>query len=187
MVPGDEIQVAVDVSNGSTGFRLLGSATGDASRTELDSRSTAEALRLRLRGATGDGLDERWHVRVPARLAADVTIHEGTVQITGLEGGVRASVDGGAGHAPGVLQVDVPRGPLDLAVGVGSIDARTAETPRGAVDVRSTVGRATLVLDGHEIVAEREAGPGDRVKLKGDGPDGITVRVSVGDARVRIR
>jgi hypothetical protein len=187
VVPDDEIRVAVDVSNGMSGIRLLGAPPGDASHTELDANTTGPTVRLRLRGTLGDGLDERWTVRVPARLAADVTVHQGTIEITGIEGGVRAAADAGRGHAPGVIHVDVPRGPLDLSMGVGSIDAHTSEAPRGSVDVRSKVGRAALVLDGHEIVAEREPGPGDRVQLTGDGPDGITVRVSVGDARVRIR
>jgi hypothetical protein len=183
----DQIELAVDLASNPPIGVFVGKRVGDAAQTTLDSSTQGTTMTAHLRGAIGDGLTERWTVRVPARLAADVSMHRGQIDITGIEGGVRARADSGIGHESGAIRVDVPRGSLDLSLGVGTIDARAGETPRGGIDVRSRVGRASLSVDGHSIVAGREPGPGERVRLTGEGSDDIVVRVSVGDAHVRIR
>lgn len=185
--PSDQIELVVDLSSSPPVGVFVGGRVGDAAHTSLDSSTHGTTVTAHLRGAIGEGLIERWTVRVPARLAADVSVHRGQIDISGVEGGVRARADSGVGHDEGVIRVDVPRGPLDLSLGVGTIDARAAETPRGGIDVRSNVGHASLAVDGHDIVAGHEPGPGERVRLTGQGPDDIVARVSVGSARVRIR
>jgi hypothetical protein len=185
----DEIQTSVTVtaSGAPRGVVIFGAAPGDPARTDIESIADGRTLRLRLSGAVGLGLDERWVVGVPARLSAVVTLDRGRIEVSGIEGGVRVRAEAGVDHAPGVILVDVPRGPLDLSLGVGSIDARAGESPRGEITVRSRVGHARLELDGHEIVAGQEPGPGERVRLTGEGADGIVLRVGVGDAHLRIR
>jgi len=187
VTPGDQIEIAVALESRGTGVRLLGMPPGDAARTTLDAAVEGQTLRARVSGAVGDGLIERWAVRVPARLAAEVTLRRGAITVTGVEGGVRASADSGVGHAAGAIAVDVPRGPLMLTMGVGTIRAHTGETPPGDIDVRSQVGHARLSLEGHAIVTTDHYGAGERVRLEGDGTDGVVARVSVGDAHVRVR
>ena len=150
VTPGDQIEIAVALESGGAGVRLLGASPGDAARTALDAVVQGQTLRARVTGATGDGLIERWAVRVPARLAAEVTLRRGAITVTGVEGGVRASADSGLGQAPGAMAVDVPRGPLMLTMGVGTIRAHTGETPPGDIDVQSRVGHARLSLEGHD-------------------------------------
>jgi hypothetical protein len=53
--------------------------------------------------------------------------------------------------------------------------------------VRSQVGHVRLSLEGHAIVTTDQYGAGERVRLEGDGSDGVIARVSVGDAHVRVR
>jgi len=187
VTPADQIEINVALESGGDGTRLIGTTPGDAAHTDLDAAIQGQTLRARVAGSIGAGLTERWTVRVPARLAAEVTLRRGAVQITGVEGGVRASTDAGIGHDPGAITVDVPRGSLMLSMGVGTIRARTGETPSGDIDVQSRVGRAHLSLDGHDIVTSGQHGAGERVRLAGDGTDGVRVRVSVGDADVRVR
>jgi hypothetical protein len=187
VTPGDQIEIAVALESRGTGVRLLGMPPGDAARTTLDAAMQGQTLRARVSGAVGDGLIERWAVRVPARLAAEVTLRRGAITVTGVEGGVRASADSGVGQAAGAIAVDVPRGPLMLTMGVGTIRAHTGETPPGDIDVRSQVGHARLSLEGHAIVTTDQYGAGERVRLEGDGTDGVVARVSVGDAHVRVR
>lgn len=187
VTPGDQIEIAVALQSGGTGLRLIGSPPGDAARTSLDAAAQGQALRARVTGAIGDGLIERWMVRVPARLAAEVTLRRGEIKVTGVEGGVRASADSGVGQEAGAIVVDVPRGPLMLTMGVGTIRVRTGETPPGDIDVRSRVGHARLSLEGHDVVTTDQYGAGERVRLKGDGTDGVIAHVSVGDAHVRVR
>ncbi|HUL74093.1 MAG TPA: hypothetical protein VLT86_13385 [Vicinamibacterales bacterium] len=183
--PDDQIEATVTVSREARGVVILGAPMGDPAQVELQSNVDRGTLRLRLGGASG--LDERWVVKVPARLSAAVALARGRIEVSGLEGGVRAHAEAGLDSAPGAILVDVPRGRLELSLGVGSIDARTGESPRGDISVRSSVGHAQLVLDGHEILPGQEPGPGEQVRLTGDGQDGIALRVSVGDARLRIR
>ena len=187
VTPADQIEIAVALESGNVGTRLIGSPLGDAAHTNLDSAVQGQTLRARVAGAIGEDLTERWTVRVPARLAAEVTLHRGAIHITGVEAGVRASTGAGLGHEAGAIDVDVPRGPLTLTMGVGTIRVHSGETPPGDIDVQSRVGRARLALDGHNLVMRGQYGSGERVRLTGDGTDGIVVRVNVGDAHVRIR
>ncbi|HKW01502.1 MAG TPA: hypothetical protein VJN96_16875 [Vicinamibacterales bacterium] len=187
VTPADQIEIAVAVESGATGVRLMGSPRGDASRTTLDTSAQGRTMRVRVTGGIGDGLIEHWIVRMPARLAAEVTLRRGAISVTGVEGGVRASADSGVGQQEGAIDVDVPRGPLMLTLGVGVVRAHTGETPPGDIDVRSRVGHARLSLDGHDIVITDQHGAGERVRLKGDGTDGVVASVSVGDAHVGVR
>jgi hypothetical protein len=187
VTPSDQIEIAIALESGATGVRLIGSPRGDAARTTLDAAAHGGTLRARVAGEIGDGLIEHWTVRVPARLAAEVTLHRGAITVAGVEGGVRASADSGLGHQEGAIDVDVPRGPLTLTLGVGTIRAHTGETPPGDIDVRSRVGHARLSLEGHDIVIPDQHGAGERVRLKGDGSDGVVASVSVGNAHVRVR
>ncbi len=185
--PGDTVDFAVEVSSGAAGPALVRGPQADAALATIESAVRGDTLTARLGGTYGSGLTERWTVRVPARLAADVVLDRGEIAVSGVEGGVRARTQSGVNGAPGRIVVDVPRGALDLSMGVGKIDAHTDEAPRGAIDVRSTVGHATLTLDGREIVTDQAPGPGQRARLSGADAGGIVVRVSVGDARVRVR
>ena len=186
VTPDDQIEIAIALESGGAGTRVMG-RVGDAARTSLDTAVQGQALRARVAGGIGDGLIEHWTVRVPARLAAELTLHRGAIHVSGIEGGVRASADAGIDHDFGAIVVDVPRGALALTMGVGTIRAHTGETPRGDIDVRSRVGRARLSLDGHDLVATGQYGSGERLRLAGDGTDGVVAHVSVGDAFVRIR
>jgi len=187
VAPGDQIEIAVALESGGVAGRLIGTPVGDAARTTLDSTVRGETLGARVAGAVGEGLTEHWTVRVPARLAADVTLDRGVIHITEVQGGVRAAAHAGVGHEPGVIDVDVPRGALALTMGVGTIRAHTRETPPGDIDVQSRVGRARLSIDGHDLVTTGQHGSGERVRLAGDGTDGLVIRVSVGDAHVQVR
>ncbi len=183
----DQIEIAVALESRLNGATLIHGVAADAARTSLDAAVSGHAVRARVTGALGEGLVERWTVRVPARLAADVTLRHGDIHITGLEGGVHASTDSGFGHDAGAIDVDVPRGSLTLTMGMGTIHARIGATPPGTIDVQSRVGRARLALDGHNLDTDHEPGPGERVRLTGDGTEGVRVHVSVGDAFVTIR
>jgi hypothetical protein len=147
-------------------------------------------LTLRLLDKGTGPLEGRWSIKAPAALLARLSLERGHIGVTGMAGGVIASARSGLGEEPGEIRVDVPRGPLTLGLGVGTIRATTMAPSYGEVQVQSSVGDASLVVDGHDVVSPRAPGPGHRLHLGAPdrpGGDAIAIRVEVGDAMLRIR
>lgn len=183
-----EVEVSVDVRparKGSSFFSRFKGSGNPAGATvhhqESDGRTT-----VRLNGGNGP-LEEHWTIRVPRHFRAQVEMGDGRLSITGIEGGVWAKANAGLGSRPGTMTVDVPGGALDLSLAVGEVTATTGSTNHGNVDVSSDVGDAKLTIAGRAINAPREPGPGHRLRLDGEGPHALRVRVNVGDATLRIR
>lgn len=153
---------------------------------ELSTSVHSNTARLTLTNAHAGGLEAAWTIVVPARFSANIRAHDGTIAITGLEGGVEARVNAGLGGRGGKLVVDVPRGRLTLDVGVGDLIARRTSSVFDHAEVAASVGDASLTLLGHAINAPREPGPGHRLVLDGDGPESVRARVGVGNASLHI-
>lgn len=187
----DAVDIRVEASSSSAG-RVgigIGAPPGDPSKADLETAVSNGILRVRLLDHQMGAFEGRWTITAPARVAARLAIHDGRIDVTGVTGGVTASMSAGMHSTAGRLHVDVPRGPLDLSISVGDVDARTGAAGYGKVDVRSTVGDASLYIDGHAIDAPHEPGPGHRLQLAAGGTTGddLRVRTTVGSALLRIR
>lgn len=184
----NEIEVSVDVRPARQGGSFFSRfrASGNPSDAQLEHRESDGRSTVRLERGNGP-LEEHWTIRVPQHFRAQVDMGDGRLSIIGVEGGVWAKANAGLGSSAGTMTVDVPGGALDLSLAVGNINATTGSTTHGAVDVRSDVGDAVLTLAGRAINAPREPGPGHHLRLDGDGPHALRVRVNVGDATLRIR
>lgn len=177
------ISVAIEPAAPRMGRKRAPLTIGDVA---LDAVVDANVLRVGLRNATKDNVEAVWTITVPARFSARIEGHDGSLSIEGLAGGVEASLNSGLGGRGGVIIADVPRGRLDLSMGVGDIKAVRRSADFSSAVVSATVGDAELYLLGHEIVAPHKPGPGHKVRLDGKGPDSLSLKVSVGDVSLRI-
>jgi hypothetical protein len=183
------VEVTVEVSAASPRGRWPGRTPGNPAVAALESDATAGVLTLRLLDKGTGALEERWSIKAPAALLARLSLERGRIDVTGMAGGVIASARSGLGAEPGEIRVEVPRGLLTLALGVGTIRASTMAATYGEVVVQSAVGDASLAVDGHDVVSPRAPGPGHRLHLGAPGhpADALAIRVEVGDAMLRIR
>lgn len=183
-----QVEVSVDVRQARQGSSFFSRfrRSGNPGAAQVQHQESGGRSTVRLEG--GDGpLEEHWTIRVPKHFGTQVEMGDGRLSVTGVEGGVWAKANAGLDSSPGRMTVDVPGGALDLSLAVGQIIATTGSTTHGDVDVRSDVGDAKLSLAGRDIDAPREPGPGHRLRLEGEGPHALRVRVNVGDATLRIR
>jgi hypothetical protein len=183
-----EIDLTVDVRPARQGGSFFSRfrSSGNPAAAQLRHQESGGRTTVRLEGGHGP-LEAHWTIRVPKHFRVQVEMEDGRLTITGIEGGVWAKANAGLGSRPGTMTVDVPGGALDLSLAVGHVTATTGSTDHGAVDVSSDVGDAKLTLAGRAINAPREPGPGHRLRLEGEGPYALRVRVNVGDASLRIR
>lgn len=123
---------------------------------------------------------EYWELDVPRHSAIEIAMDAAEIEVSGVEGGVELDL----GHGEAV--VDVPRGPLDLEVTVGELDARFREGDFGPLSLASRVGDTRLWLNGSRVRYPGPPGPGSRIAIDGDGPDALRLRVEVGDATLRV-
>lgn len=177
---GNEVSLRLDLEARREGGWLMGSK-GDPRDVELEESTSGGTLRLTLRGER-KGLNERWILQVPAKLAAEVKLDVGDVEARDIEGGARITVN------VGNIELDVPRGAIDAKVNVGDIRARTATDAYDDVRLESNVGEADLRVGAQRIGSsdKRRYGPGEDAHWSGTGRDRIRMEVNVGDASLVI-
>ena len=125
-------------------------------------------------------IQQKWRVLAPQSLAAIVEIGVGVVDVSGLGGGVEASI------GVGETRVDVPGGSLRLKTSVGEVSVRSGSGNIGDVDLDSNIGEVSLRVNGDDIDPQRSMFVGSRLSWSGGGDDDIDVRVNVGQIDVRL-
>jgi hypothetical protein len=172
----DSIRLRLDLRV-RTQHGLFGSRKGDPHAVELDADSGADTIAFGLRYAGDrDGLDETWTLEVPARLAARLELAVGDLDVRGLEGGVKLSVN------VGDIEAEVPRGDITARTNVGDIRVTSATDSYGDVELEASVGDTHLTQGAHRVRHPKPAGAGNRISLDGPGRDRIQLKTSVGDA-----
>ena len=127
----------------------------------------------------GDDIEEHWEVYLPAHLYGRFSLNVGSMEITGIAGGVDASVN------VGELEIDVPGGDIDAEVNVGEIDIYSRSGSIGDIEVDTDVGGARLTVNGRRIDGNR-GWVGETIRHSGDGDDDIDASSNVGDVSVRV-
>jgi hypothetical protein len=148
---------------------------------EHDTRSGRASIRIEYPRGTdeGDDIEETWEVALPAHLAGRFSMNVGSMEITGIAGGVDATVN------VGELEIDVPGGDIEAQVNVGEIDIYSESDSIGDIEVDTDVGGARLTVDGRRIDGDR-GWVGETIRRRGDGDDDIDASSNVGDVSVRV-
>ncbi len=176
---GDEIVARVTLKPRRGGFPFFGSSSKGRRQVEaarLEARQSGELLELGIAGGGKDRrFEENWEVTVPSRLALDLDIGVGDVQVTGVSGGV--TVDGGVGD----IEIEVPGG--NITVDAGVVDVRIS-IPADAVDIVELdggVGDCTIHTPDGVV---RGKSLGCDASWRGRGTASIDVDSGVGDVDI---
>jgi hypothetical protein len=119
-------------------------------------------------------LDSRDDARLPQCAASRLVVRRdgSTLRLTMEQPGRK--------HCHEAWLVEIPAGvAVDASVSVGSIDA-DLKGRYGDVDVRASVGKARLELNGHRLTTTSRSGPSESIKVDGDGAR-LTLRSNVGN------
>jgi len=176
----DEISIQIALKPRRGGFfSSMKRSQEEVDAAEITSEIIGGKLYVEVSSDSGDRrFEERWSVRMPARLALEAELGVGDVRIDGVEGGVE--IDVGVGD----VEVEVSRGDVSIELGVGDADIWGLVTSYRSVEASGGVGGADIRVRGEDI---SESGfVGHRSSWTGDGESEIDVEVGVGDATIRL-
>lgn len=174
---GDGDQLEVEVSLRPRRTTGLFSPLPDAEQLKLGSKVRGDQLIL---GVDAKNVEEKWRVRLPARLLSAVEIKLGVGDVRIEAPARRFEVDVGVGD----VGLKVPGGAISLRVGTGDARIEAKLGDAGAIFGKTGVGSATL--HGLEGVV-RSGGVGGKVTGSGRGQQPIEARVGVGDLDIVLK
>ena len=177
-LPGDSIRIAVTLRS-SDEERLTGTCIP---RSRLETARTDGTLSARVVQESRDQCGQRWTVELPPHLAVNVRVNVGTIDVQGLAGGATLEVTN-----VGDIRAEVERGSVHAESAKGDVSVATRDSAYASVELRASVGKVKLWVNGMAVDAVRPPGAGDRISLRGAGTSRIVARAGVGDATVRIR
>jgi len=146
----DEVHVSLELRQQQRSLLWLfhwlsNDTTRDLMSATLRQARDGDTLTLALVYPSGESradIQERWQVRVPARLALDADLYAGQLKIEGMEGGIRAHIKAGE------LEIQSPGGGIHATVDYGRLKVDSDSSQPGTLSVNSDHGLAVLSLDG---------------------------------------
>lgn len=172
---GDQLEVEVALRpRRTTG---LFSPLPDAEQLKLGSKVRGDQLIL---GVDAKNVEEKWRVRLPARLLSAVEVKLGVGDVRIEAPARRFEVDVGVGD----VGLKVPGGAISLRVGTGDARIESKLADAGSIFGKTGVGSASL--HGLEGVV-RSGGVGGKVNGTGRGQQPIEARVGVGDLEIVLK
>jgi len=158
-------------------FSSLKTAQREVDEAEMRMDASRGVLRLEIETESDDRhFEERWTIEIPARLAFDLDLGVGDVEIRDLAGDLTADIGVGELNAEGVS------GDLLVDVGVGEATIRAAAAHYGTVEGSGGVGDAKLVVHGKKVASSGFVG--HSAEWTGEGEHFIEIEIGVGDAEV---
>jgi len=158
-------------------FSSMKKAQIEVDEAELRMDVSKGVLRLEIETKSDDRhFEETWTIELPARLALDLDVGVGDVEVRGLAGSL--TIDAGVGD----IVAEGLSGNVSIDVGVGDATVRAASVHYGSVSGSGGVGDAKLTVHGKSISSSGFVGKS--AKWTGDGEHVIEISMGVGDAEV---
>jgi len=158
-------------------FSSMRKAQREVDEAELRMDVSRGVLRLEIETGNDDRhFEETWMIELPSRLAMNLDLGVGNVDVRGLAGSL--TIDAGVGD---VVAEDVS-GDIEIDVGVGDATVRGAAANYGSVSGSGGVGDADLTVRGEKISSSGFVGKS--TDWTGDGAHVIEISMGVGDADV---
>ena len=176
----DSIHVEVTLEPRRGGlFSSIRTAEREVQEATLEVETAGSALQLRV-GTNADErrFEERWTVAMPARLALQLELGVGDVEVRGLAGGI--TLEAGVGD----VVVDTESGDLDLEVGVGDLSVRAPAAAYASVRCAAGVGEARIRVQGEALGGGGFVG--SSASWTGSGSHHLKAELGVGDASVTL-
>lgn len=172
------VEVTLEPRRGGL-FSSIRTAEREVQEATLEVETAGRVLQLKV-GTNADErrFEERWAVVMPARLALQLELGVGDVELRGIAGGV--SLEAGVGN----VVVDTEGGDLDLELGVGDLSVRAPAAAYGRVRCAAGVGDARIRVQGEKLGGGGFIG--SSASWKGTGPHRIEAELGVGDASVTL-
>jgi hypothetical protein len=173
-----EIEVVLKPRRGGI-FSSMRKAQRQVDEATLASRASRGTLQLEVDADSDDHrFEERWTVQMPARLALDIDLGVGDVEVRDSSGGIELEL------GVGDTLIRALGGDINLAVGVGDAAIKAPSSGYGEVVCSSGVGDARLSVEGRQI--DSDGLVGHSAQWDGEGSWSLIVEVGVGDSSITL-
>jgi hypothetical protein len=176
----DEVTLEVQLKPRRGGFfSSMKKAQREVDEAELRVEASGGTLRLEIDTDADDRhFEESWTIELPSRLAFDLELGVGDVEIRGIAGELSCEI------GVGDVLVEAVSGDVTVEVGVGDASVTSSADFYGSVAGSGGVGDAKLTVRGERISSSGFVG--HSAEWNGEGPHHIEISVGVGDARVTL-
>ncbi len=180
-VAGETVDISVVLTPRRGGvFSSMRQAERDVEQSELRSDISNGQLALEVAADSDDPrFEERWTVRIPARIGVELQLGVGDIAVTGLAGSVDVEV------GVGDVTVEDAAGDVFANAGVGEVTVSGSADSYGSVSVSGGVGDVGLTVRGTHV--DSQGVVGRSATWSGPGPARIDVEVGVGDASITLQ
>lgn len=181
---GDSIKVHVTARPGQNSNFIFKWTVGNAESPlppNLKLVVTRHGNQLDLRLSPDSDLKSSWTVVLPARLALALDGHVGKLRVSGIAGGLTATLNVGS------VEAALVNGPATVSTNVGNIRVNVTNPDYGKVDLNADVGGVRFSVNGSTVTSGLEHQfTSAAQQLSGPGKTTYSLKVNTGHAELNL-
>ena len=180
-----QVHVSIGFKHANSFFGIFSMGGSDAIKAATLNQETSNGvLKLGMHypaNTDAGGVSEHWTLAVPAGMHINSRLNVGELQVSGISGGVEAELN------IGKVSLDLPGGAIKVSVDIGKIMVTADMLNYGPVSLATTVGNATLRVNGNPAGNQQRSGSGSNVSYQGSGKDAISLTVNTGKVALELK